>query len=97
MYKDIFEDSWVVQEERREGELRGLHRVIMKVVLARFPEIVDLTKMKIDGVEDPESLQDLLVKISLAQNVEDATLALFALDKTNRRTDTDHDVPTVSD
>jgi hypothetical protein len=97
VYRDILEDSWVVQEERREGELRGLHRVIMKVVLARFPEIIDLTKKQIDGVEDPESLQDLLVKISLAQNVEDATLALFALDKTNRRTETGHDKTIVSD
>jgi hypothetical protein len=97
VYKDILEDSWVVQEERLEGELRGLHRAIVKVVQARFPEIVDLTKKQIEGVEDPESLQDLLVKISLAQNVEDATLALFALDKTMRKTDTGHDESTVSD
>ncbi len=97
MYKDILEDSWIVQEERLEGELRGLHRAIVKVVQARFPEIVDLTKKQIEGVEDPESLQDLLVKISLAQNVEDATLALFALDKTMRKTDTGHDESTVSD
>jgi hypothetical protein len=97
MYKDILEDSWVVQEERREGKLDGLRRALLAVVHARFPEIVDLTKKQIEGVEDPELLQDLLVKISLAQNVEDATLALFASDKTNRRIDTDHDVPTVSD
>jgi hypothetical protein len=97
VYKDILEDSWVVQEERLEGELRGLHRAIVKVVQARFPEIVDLTKKQIEGVEDPESLQDLLVKISFAQNVEDATLALFALDKTMRKTDTGHDESTVSD
>ena len=97
MYKDILEDSWVVQEERLEGELRGLHRVIVKVVQARFPEIVDLTKKQIEDVENPESLQDLLVKISLVQNVEDATLALFDLDKTKRRTDTGHDEPAVSD
>jgi hypothetical protein len=97
VYKDILEDSWVVQEERREGELRGLHRVIVKVVQARFPEIVDLTKKQIEDVENPESLQDLLVKISLVQNVEDATLALFDLDKTKRKIDTEHDEPTVSD
>ncbi len=97
LYKDILEDSWVVQEERLEGELRGLHRVIVKVVQARFPEIVDLTKKQIEGVENPESLQDLLVKISLVQNVEDATLALFDLDKTKRKFDTEPDEPTVSD
>ena len=96
MYRDILEDSWVVQEERREGKRDGLRQALLAVVHARFPEIIDLMKKQIDGVEDPESLQDLLVKISLAQNVEDATMALFALDKTNSETDTGHDVPAVS-
>ena len=96
MYRDILEDSWVVQEERLEGKLQGLHQALVKVVQARFPEIVELTKKQIDGVVDPESLQDLLVKISLAQNVQDATLALFALDETKNKTDTGLDEPTVS-
>jgi len=96
MYRDILEDSWVVQEERREGKRDGLRQALLAVVHARFPEIIDLMKKQIDGVEDPESLQDLLVKISLAQNVEDATMALFALDKTDKQTDTGHDEPAVS-
>ncbi|HWZ19599.1 MAG TPA: hypothetical protein VNW73_12450 [Ktedonobacteraceae bacterium] len=96
MYRDILEDSWVVQEERREGKRDGLRQALLAVVQARFPEIIDLMKKQIDGAENPESLQDLLVKISLAENVEDATMALFALDKTNSETDTGHDVPAVS-
>ena len=96
MYRDILEDSWVVQEERREGKRDGLRQALLAVVQARFPEIIDLMKKQIDGVEDPESLQDLLVKISLAQNVEDATMALFALDKTDKQTDTGHNEPAVS-
>ena len=94
--RDIFEDSWVVKEWRREGAVRGLYQILVEVVQIRFHEIVDLTKKQIAGVEDPESLRDLLVKISLAQIVEDVTLALFALDKTSRRTDTFHDEPPVS-
>jgi len=90
VHKDILEDSWVVQEERREGALRGLHQALLAVVQARFPEIVDLTKKQIDGVVDPQSLQDLLVEISLAQNIQDAVQALFALDKTKRATDADY-------
>ena len=90
MYKDILEDSWVVQEERLEGELRGLHQALVKVVQARFPEIVDLTKKQIDGVVDSNSLQDLLVKICLVQDVQEAVQALFALDKTKRATDADY-------
>ncbi len=96
MYEDMFVDAWVLQW-RREGAIRGLYQVLLEVVQIRFPEIIDLTKKQIDGVENPESLQDLLVKISLARNVEDATLALYALDKTNRRTDTEHVGPYVSD
>jgi len=44
VYKDIFDDSWVVQEERQEGELRGLHQALLDVVQARFPEILPYTK-----------------------------------------------------
>ena len=87
MYKDILEDSWVVQEERLEGELRGLHKALVKVVQARFPEIVDLTKKQIDGVVVSNSLQDLLVKISLARDVQEAVQALFDLDEAQRATD----------
>ena len=90
MYKDILEDSWVVQEERQEGKREGLYQAVIAVVQARFPEIVDLTKKQIDGVVDPQSLQDLLVKISLAQNIQDAVQALFALDKTKRATNADY-------
>ena len=97
MYKDIFEDSWVVQEERQEGKLEGFQQALLKIVQRRFPEMVDLTKKQIDGVEDPELLEDLLVNISLAQNVQDAIRALFALEKTERRTDTDHHESTMSE
>lgn len=90
MYKDILEDSWVVQEERQEGKREGLYQAVIAVVQARFPEIVDLTKKQIDGVVDSNSLQDLLVKICLVQDVQEAVQALFALDKTKRATDADY-------
>jgi hypothetical protein len=81
VYKDILEDSWVVQEERQEGKREGLYQAVIAVVQARFPEIVDLTKKQIDSVVDSNSLQDLLVKICLVQDVQEAVQALFALDK----------------
>ncbi len=55
MYKDILEDFWVVQEERREGKRDGLRQALLAVVQARFPEIIDLLKKQIDGVENPEN------------------------------------------
>ena len=57
MYRDILEDSWVVQEERREGKRDGLRQALLAVVQARFPEIIDLMKKQIDGVENPKSLK----------------------------------------
>lgn len=99
MYRDILEDSWVVQEERREGAVRGLHQAVVKLVEAHYPEIVELTKKQIDGIQNPEVLQDLILKISFAQNVQEAVQALFASEqiKSNKDTDTDHGEPTVSD
>ncbi len=94
---DILRETWAYQEIVQEGELRALHQALLAVVQRRFPEIIDLTKKQIDDVVEPESLQDLLVNISLAQNVQDAIRALFALEKTERRTDTDHDAPTMSE
>ena len=99
MYRDILEDSWVVQEERREGAVRGLHQTVVKLVEAHYPEIVELAKKQIDGIQNPEVLQDLILKISFAQNVQEAVQALFASDqmKSNKDTDTEHGEPTVSD
>ena len=94
---DILRETWAYQEIVQEGELRALHQALPAVVQRRFPEIIDLTKKQIDDVVEPESLQNLLVNISLAQNVQDAIRALFALEKTERRTDTDHDAPTMSE
>ncbi|HEV2581874.1 MAG TPA: Rpn family recombination-promoting nuclease/putative transposase [Ktedonobacteraceae bacterium] len=97
MYKDILEDSWVGQEERREGAVRGLHQTVIKLVKAHFPEIVELAKKQIDGIQNPEVLQDLILKISFAQNVQEAVQLLFAVDQRIGGADIDNDEPTVSD
>jgi hypothetical protein len=97
MYKDILEDSWVVQEERREGELRGLHQAVLDVIQARFPEILPYAKKQMEGIEDTEVLRRTIVKMSTVQTAEESLQYLFTVGKEERRTDTGHDEPTVSD
>jgi hypothetical protein len=97
MYKDILEDSWVVQEERREGELRGLHQAVLDVIQARFPEILPYTKKQMEGIEDTEVLRRSIVKMSTVQTAEEALQYLFTVGSEERRTDTEHDEPTISD
>jgi len=88
VYKDILEDSWVYQENIQKGiemerqqELQRQRHALLTIVQARFPEMVDLTKKQIDSIADPESLQDLIVKISLAQNLPEVFQALIEVDK----------------
>jgi hypothetical protein len=96
MYKDILEDSWVVQEERLEGELRGLHLAVQDVIQARFPEILPYAKKQMEGIGDTELLRRVNVKMSMAQTAEEALQYLITVGKEERRTDTGHDEPAVS-
>jgi hypothetical protein len=97
VYKDILEDSWVVQEERLEGELRGLHLAVQDVIQARFPEILPYAKKQMEGIGDTELLRRMNVKMSMAQTAEEALQYLITVGKEERRTDTGHDEPAVSD
>ncbi len=96
MYRDILEDSWVVKEERREGELRGLHLAVLDVIQARFPEIAPYAKKQTESIDDTEVLRRLIVKMSTVQTAEEALQYLITLAKEEKRTDTGHDEPTVS-
>jgi hypothetical protein len=96
VHKDIFEDSWVVQEWRREGELRGLHLAIQDIIQARFPEILPYAKKQLKGIEDTEVLRCLNVKMSTAQTAEEALQYLFTVGKEDRRTDAGYDESSVS-
>jgi len=85
MYKDILEDSWVVQEERREGELRGLHQAVLDVIQARFPEILPYAKKQMEGIEDTEVLRRTIVKMSTVQTAEESLQYLFTVGKEEKQ------------
>ncbi len=92
MYRDIIEESWVYQEniqkgveKERQQDLQRQRQTLLTIVQRRFPEIIDFTKKQTDALEDPELLQNLIVQISLAQNVQEALLALITLDKDDKK------------
>jgi len=85
VYKDILDDSWVVQEERQQGELRALHQALLDIVQARFPEILPYTKKQTEGIEDTEILRRLIVKMSTVPTAEEALQYLFTVRENEKK------------
>jgi hypothetical protein len=94
---DILHETWAYQEIMQEGELRGLHRIVQDVIHERFPEILPYAKKQLEGIQNAEILRHLIVKMSTVKTAEEAFQYLFTVDKEERRTDTGHDEPAVSD
>ncbi len=68
-YQEILQEGRQegLQEGREEGKLEGQRETLLAIVQARFPKMVRLTKKLVTVIDDPESLQDVTVKISMAQ------------------------------
>ncbi len=79
--QDILRETKAYQEIMQEGKLEALHDALLKIVRERFPEMIEVTQKQIGGIVNPTTLEDLLVNISLAQNLQEALRALIALDK----------------
>jgi predicted transposase YdaD len=87
MLYDVLQESKAYQkikqegreEGRKEGELQALRQAFLDVVQGRFPKLLDLATKPISVVVDPAVLRDLIVKISLAQTVEEARQHLLAM------------------
>jgi flagellar biosynthesis/type III secretory pathway protein FliH len=60
-----------VQEGVRKGKLEGQRELLLAFVQARFPTMASLTKKLITIIDDPASLQDVAIKISMAQSDEE--------------------------
>ncbi len=70
-----------LEEGLQRGQLEALRQAVIDVVVERFPKLVRLTKKQITIVEDPELLRHALVKVSVAQGLEEARQQLLALDE----------------
>ena len=64
----------------QRGQLKALRQAIVEVMVERFPQFVRLTKEQVAFIEDPEVLRHVLVKVSVAQNAEEAKKHLLTVD-----------------
>lgn len=86
MFKDIIEESWTYQEIKRKGWeedrqewLRTQRKGLITVVQARFPDLLADATERANRVEDPHVLQDIMLKVALAQSGEEAEKQLLEL------------------
>jgi predicted transposase YdaD len=70
-----------LEQGLQRGQLEALRQAVIDVVVERFPKLVRLAKKQVAVVEDPELLRHVLVKVSVAQSLEEARLHLLAVDE----------------
>jgi predicted transposase YdaD len=73
-YQEILQEGYQEgrQEGREEGKLEGQREALLAIVQFRFPKIARLAKRLVAANDDPAGLQNLTVKISMAQTAEEA-------------------------
>ncbi|HEU0001263.1 MAG TPA: hypothetical protein VFQ36_10210 [Ktedonobacteraceae bacterium] len=74
------------KEGMEKGQLEALRQTLMHVVTARFPKLVRLAKGQAAIIDDPDELDGLIVKMSIAQNSREARRYLL-----NEQEDEDDD------
>jgi len=54
---------------------------VIDIVLERFPKLVRLTRKQVTFIEDPAVLRYLIVKMGVAQTIEEARQHLLKVDE----------------
>ncbi len=67
-----------IQYEREAG-MRRLRQTLYTILQNRFPDLMRVAPLLVERATEPEMLQDLIIKISLAQNAQEAQQALEAV------------------
>jgi predicted transposase YdaD len=70
-----------LQEGRQEGRQEGLQQALLAILTERFPKLLRLAKKQMAVIEEPEILQLLIVKMSIAQSAEEAKQYLLEADE----------------
>jgi predicted transposase YdaD len=70
-----------LQEGRHEGRHEGLQQALLAILTERFPKLLRLAKKQMAVIEEPEILQLLIVKMSIAQSAEEAKQYLLEIDQ----------------
>ncbi len=61
--------------------MQEFRQTLLKIVRARFPNLVRLAKKQTAEIGDSAILRDLIVKMSTAQTTEDAIMNLLEVDE----------------
>ena len=70
-----------LQEGREVGRQEGLQQALLAILTERFPKLLRLAKKQMAVIEEPEILQLLIVKMSIAQSAEEAKQYLLEADE----------------
>src|SRR5712692_8248974 len=70
-----------IEEGVEKGQRDALRQAVVDVVLERFPKLVRLAKKQVIAVEDIALLRRLNVKVSIAQNAQEAKKYLLSVDE----------------
>ena len=82
VYQEVFEEGFEkgIEKGRQEALRQELHRqyyTLLRIVLERFPKIVQSVSKPIEALEDSAILSSLIVKMSTVQTAEEAKQLLF--------------------
>jgi predicted transposase YdaD len=70
-----------LQAGRQAGRQEGLQQALLAILTERFPKLLRLAKKQMAVIEEPEILQLLIVKMSIAQSAEEAKQYLLEADE----------------
>lgn len=85
-YQEILQEGREVgleeglEKGHKEGKLEGLRETLLAIVQTRFPKVLRLAKGQAAIIDDPAALENLIVKVSIAQDAKEAKHALLEED-----------------
>ncbi|MDQ2884848.1 MAG: hypothetical protein M3Y39_02050 [Chloroflexota bacterium] len=80
-YQEILQEGRIEGEEkgRQEGEILGLRLSLLDILQKRFPDVIQMAKPPVAGVNDPALLRGAILKAIDAQSVEEILHLLLEL------------------
>lgn len=66
MYDPLWDEHPKVKRIRAESEIKALQGAIINLVRARFPDLAEQAKKKVEQLDSPDTLNFLLVEIGSA-------------------------------
>jgi hypothetical protein len=80
-YQEILQEGRIEGEEkgRQEGEILGLRLSLLDILQKRFPDVIQMAKPPVAGVNDPSVLRNAILKAIEVQSVEEILHLLLEL------------------